>query len=112
MVEPAFLALTSTPSIAPSSAEVTCPVSAAGACARAGKDPACNSAIARPADVRRYLMRVVPSQSECGPEQSRADSLVPARAFDSESSGDSIGSARHLACFAHLTRSVLDPSIA
>jgi hypothetical protein len=36
MVEPAFLALTSTPSIGPSSADVTRPPSAAALCAAAG----------------------------------------------------------------------------
>jgi hypothetical protein len=64
-VEPVFLALTSTPSIAPSSAEVTCPLSAAGACAGAGSAKACNSASARPADVSRDFMRV-PSQVDSG----------------------------------------------
>jgi hypothetical protein len=44
MVEPSFLALTSTPSIGPSSAEVTWPLSAAAACASAPVDiPACTS---------------------------------------------------------------------
>jgi len=44
MVEPSFLALTSTPSIGPSSAELTCPESVAAACASA--------LVGNPADAR------------------------------------------------------------
>src|SRR5690242_20419410 len=38
MVAPSFFALTSTPSIGPSSAEVTCPASAAAPCVSAGEE--------------------------------------------------------------------------
>jgi hypothetical protein len=48
MVEPSFLALTTTPSIKPSRAELTSPERAAGACADAGM-PADEASAANPA---------------------------------------------------------------
>jgi hypothetical protein len=53
MVEPAFLALTITPSIAPSSAEVTCPESAAPPWACAGGVPMVSMAESAAAVVRQ-----------------------------------------------------------
>jgi len=49
MLEPSFLALTSTPSIGPSTDEETTPVSAACACASPQTDPEINPAVRRPA---------------------------------------------------------------
>src|ERR1700733_7058736 len=45
MVEPAFLAVTSTPSMAPSSAELTWPASAAAPCANDGSAPAARTKV-------------------------------------------------------------------
>src|SRR5258708_5879440 len=59
MVEPSFLALTSTPSIAPSSAEETWPLSAAAFCAWAGAKVRHASALTRLVDASRALNRMV-----------------------------------------------------
>src|ERR1700738_4731247 len=61
IVLPAFLALTTTPSIAPSLAEDTWPVSAAGACAYAARDSIKGSAVAAAAVVVDQPVRIVAS---------------------------------------------------
>src|SRR3954470_867090 len=59
-VEPAFLAVTMTPSMAPSSAEVTCPLSAAAACAKARDEsaPDCSKLTAKAAAVTSSVLRI------------------------------------------------------
>src|SRR3954447_5080967 len=59
-VEPAFLAVTMTPSMAPSSAEVTCPLSSAAACANARDEsvPACSKLAAKAAAVTSSVLRI------------------------------------------------------
>src|SRR5437016_870964 len=59
MVEPSFLALTSTPSIAPSSAEETWPLSAAAVWDWAGTKVRHASALTRLVDASRALNRMV-----------------------------------------------------
>src|SRR5580704_195875 len=61
MVPPAFLALTTTPSIAPSLAEDTWPVSAAGACAHAAWENNRGSAVAAAAVMIDQPVRIVAS---------------------------------------------------
>ena len=62
MVEPSFLALTTTPSIGPSLAEVTSPESAAAACANAGA-AVCNGNANKPAAASMTsVIRMRPSQ--------------------------------------------------
>src|SRR5258707_14293378 len=95
-VEPAFLALTSTPSIGPSSPEVTCPVRAAGVCARAGSRPAPASAKARPTDISILFMRIVPSRMRCCAGATHR--LFVARAFHPLSLRNSIRPASLFAC--------------
>src|ERR1700722_10325858 len=58
MVAPSFLALTSTPSMAPSSADETWPLSAAAVCACAGARVSHASALTRLVDASRALKRM------------------------------------------------------
>ena len=60
MVEPAFLALTSTPSIAPSSAELTCPLSATVCAGAAAIGRTANANRLRPASSGKRRMMVSP----------------------------------------------------
>src|SRR6202043_4268897 len=59
MVEPSFLALTSTPSIAPSSVDETWPLSAAAVWAWAGAKVSHASALTRLVDASRALKRMI-----------------------------------------------------
>src|SRR6266508_7007665 len=71
-VEPCFFALTTTPSIAPSSTEVTTPVNAAGGplCARTLVEPDCQSRTVRAAVANeKLLVRIVISLGDCGLER-------------------------------------------
>ncbi len=68
MVPPAFLALMTTPSIAPSLAEDTWPVSAAGACAHAAWENTKGSAVAVAAVMIDQPMRIVASDGSVSPE--------------------------------------------
>src|SRR3984957_20621464 len=55
MVEPSFLALTTTPSIGPSLAEVTAPESAAAFCAKAGAEVCSTNAVRAAADASNIV---------------------------------------------------------
>src|SRR5436853_4994226 len=60
MVEPSFLAVTTTPSMLPSSAEETCPVRAEAPCASAGLKPATSTTVAiAVADASNALLNVM-----------------------------------------------------
>src|SRR5580704_9905389 len=73
MVEPSFLALTTTPSIGPSLAEVTAPESAAAFCATAGAKVCSTNAVRAAADARNIVfIRMGASLSRPGMAQSRA----------------------------------------
>src|SRR3984957_9970270 len=74
MVEPSFLALTTTPSIGPSLAEVTAPESAAAFCAKAGVEACSANAVKAAADASKIVfIRMEASLSRPGMAQSRAD---------------------------------------
>src|ERR1700722_7651434 len=74
MVEPSFRALTTTPSIGPSLAEVTAPESAAAFCANAGAEVCSTNAVRAAADASDIvLIRMEASLSRPGMAQSHAD---------------------------------------
>src|SRR5579862_3279639 len=74
MVVPSFLALTTTPSIGPSLAEVTAPESAAALCAKVGAEVCSTNAVRAAADASKIVfIRMESSLSRPGTEQSRVD---------------------------------------
>src|SRR5580700_6746677 len=74
MVELSFLALTTTPSIGPSLAEVTAPESAAAFCAKTGAEVRSTNAVRAAADASNMVfIRMEASLSGPGTAQSNAD---------------------------------------
>src|ERR1700685_2602133 len=77
MVEPSFLALTTTPSIGPSLAEVTAPESAAAFCAEAGAEVCSTNAVSAAADASNVIfIRMEASLSRPGIAQSHAGPVL------------------------------------
>src|SRR6185295_6873817 len=75
MVEPSFLALTTTPSMLPSSAEDTTPVSAEAPCASApvGRPASRKPQVLTLASSQRFLMRIIISQDfVCGEQKEKS----------------------------------------
>src|ERR1700730_8349424 len=73
MVAPSFLALTTTPSIGPSLADVTAPESAAAFCAKAGAEVCSTNAVRAAADASKIVfIRMEASLSRPGMAQNHA----------------------------------------